>query len=66
MTSKHRYVQSYEPGEDWYWDFATEQMLSGFDLGLPTSLALPTSHPAGQPVPGPSGYVPSDWMSKLH
>ena len=22
----HRYVQSYEPGEDWFWDFAAGRM----------------------------------------
>jgi len=26
----------------------------------------PTSHPASQPIPGPSGRVPLDWRRQLH
>ena len=56
----HRLIQSYEPGEDWFYDYATDAMLDGPEL------APPTSHPAQQPVPGPAGRVPRDWMSRLH
>ncbi|GAB3396095.1 UBP-type zinc finger domain-containing protein [Humibacter soli] len=56
----HRYMQSYEPGEDWFWDFETEEALSG------PILADPTSHPLDQPAPGPEGRVPADWQSLLH
>ncbi|SLJ74100.1 Zn-finger-containing protein [Mycobacteroides abscessus subsp. abscessus] len=24
----HPFIQSYEPGEDWYWDFRTEEMFT--------------------------------------
>ena len=56
----HPVMQSFEPGEDWFWDFENEQAGSGPEL------APPASHPAGQPVPGPAGAVPPDWMSKLN
>jgi hypothetical protein len=56
----HPYVQSFEPGEDWFWSFPDDDYLDGPEL------APPSSHPAGQPVPGPAGAVPSDWMRHLH
>jgi ubiquitin-hydrolase Zn-finger-containing protein len=59
-ASGHRYMQSFEPGEDWYWDFQDENLLTG------PQLAEPTSHPSDQSVPGPGGRVPSDWVSHLH
>ncbi|MBW9207844.1 UBP-type zinc finger domain-containing protein [Mumia sp. zg.B53] len=52
----HRYVQSYEPGEDWFYDYEEESILTG------PQLAPPTSHPDDQPSPGPAGRVPRDWM----
>lgn len=55
----HRVMQSYEPGEDWFWDFGTEQMFEGPEL------AAPTSHPRSQPTPGPAGRVPADWIEQL-
>jgi ubiquitin-hydrolase Zn-finger-containing protein len=57
----HRYVQSFEPGEDWFWSYAE----NAFAEGGPR-LAPPDAHPADQPVPGPAGRVPDDWMSKIH
>ncbi|MGA0567618.1 UBP-type zinc finger domain-containing protein [Rathayibacter sp. KR2-224] len=60
LSTGHRYMQSYEPGEDWYWDYETESMLSG------PGLAEPTSHPESQPAPGPEGRVPADWQELLH
>lgn len=56
----HRYMQSFEPGEDWYWDYETEQLATGPEL------AAPTSHPDDQPTPGPAGRVPADWQELLH
>jgi len=57
----HRYVQSFEPGEDWFYDYQAETMLSGGP-----ELAPPTAHPADQPTPGPAGRVPDDWRSRVH
>jgi hypothetical protein len=55
----HRYIQSFEPGEDWWWDYREERMAEGPEL------AAPTSHPADQPAPGPAGRVPADWQAEL-
>ncbi|MER7569310.1 UBP-type zinc finger domain-containing protein [Streptomyces sp. NPDC097941] len=56
----HPVVQSFEPGEDWFWDFARNDVL---DIGL--ELAPPSSHPEAQPAPGPAGRVPQDWVRQL-
>ena len=56
----HRIVRSYEPGEDWFWDYVTEEYASG------PPLAPPEAHPVRQPVPGPAGRVPADWTRHLH
>ena len=56
----HPVIQSFEPGEDWFWDFTSETAANGPEL------APPTSHPAGQPTPGPEGSVPADWRRKLN
>ncbi len=58
-TTKHPLMQSFEPGESWFWDYRTEQMTDG------TALAPPHHHPASQPVPGPDGRVPANWQSLL-
>jgi hypothetical protein len=55
----HPVIQSFEPGESWFWDFRSAKMIDGPEL------AAPHHHPVSQPVPGPSGRVPRDWMSKL-
>jgi hypothetical protein len=60
FESGHPIAQSYEPGEDWFWDYVRGQDLSG------PSLAPPTHHPLDQPVPGPAGRVPPDWQERLH
>ncbi|HKC26687.1 MAG TPA: UBP-type zinc finger domain-containing protein [Jatrophihabitans sp.] len=59
-AAQHSIVQSFEPGESWFWDYESEDYYDG------PQLADPQSHPAGQPVPGPVGRVPADWRSKLH
>jgi len=53
-------ARSFEPGEDWYWDYRAQV----FTTGPP--VAPPTAHPADQPVPGPAGRVPGDWQRRLH
>ncbi len=55
----HRYIQSFEPGEDWFWDYVAEELVDG------PPLAPPTSHPDAQPAPGPRGRVPLDWRARL-
>ena len=56
----HRIIQSFEPGEDWFWDYASEQYADG------PRLPDPQHHPVDQTVPGPAGRVPADWMSQVH
>jgi hypothetical protein len=56
----HPIIQSYEPGEEWFWSYATEEYAEG------PPLAPPTHHPLDQPVPGPEGKVPPDWQRWLH
>ncbi|MFF7640373.1 UBP-type zinc finger domain-containing protein [Streptomyces canus] len=58
--SGHPLVQSFEPGEEWFWNFETNEM---FEAG--PELAGPASHPESQPAPGPQGRVPSDWARTL-
>jgi hypothetical protein len=56
----HPIAASFEPGEDWFWNYQTSQMVEGMKL------AAPHAHPPSQPVPGPAGKVPRDWQSKLN
>jgi hypothetical protein len=60
VDQRHPIVRSFEPGEDWFWDYATEEYLEG------PALAPPPHHPLDQPVPGPAGRVPPDWERQLH
>ncbi len=56
----HPYNQSFEPGEDWFFDYRTQDVLEG------PALAPPTSHPEAQPAPGPRERVPDDWQRHIH
>ena len=58
QESGHPIAQSYEPGEDWFWNYATGDFVAG------EPLVEPTSHPLDQPVPG--GTVPANWQTLLH
>lgn len=60
FDASHPVAQSYEPGEDWFWDYARQRDFLG------PVLAPPHHHPLDQPVPGPSGRVPPDWQRHLH
>jgi hypothetical protein len=59
-TAGHPIVQSYEPGEDWFFDYANKRYAAG------PALASPRHHPLDQPVPGPKGRVPRDWERQLN
>lgn len=52
-------IQSFEPGEDWFWSYADDEFHEGPEL------APPRSRPADQPVPGPAGAVPPDRRERL-
>jgi hypothetical protein len=56
----HPIARSFEPGEDWFWDYEAEDEADWVDL------VPPLAHPPDQPVPGPSGRVPPDWRDQLH
>ena len=56
----HPIIRSFEPGEDWFYDYRTGEFLVG------PALAAPHSHPREQPVPGPAGAVPRDWQRQLN
>jgi hypothetical protein len=59
-SSGHRLVQSFEPGETWFWDYVTSDYYDG------PRLADPQHRPLEQTVPGPHDRVPADWRSKVH
>jgi hypothetical protein len=58
----HPIIASFEPGEDWFYDYEKQGMITikGVEL-LP-----PHSHPESQPAPGPAGRVPANWQSLLN
>jgi uncharacterized protein len=56
----HPIITSFEPGERWFYDYRTEEFITG------PKLHAPHSHPLDQPVPGPAGAVPSNWQTLLH
>ncbi len=59
-ASGHPVIRSYEPGEDWFWDYTADEFSDG------PVLAAPEHHPLDQPTPGPAGRVPPNWESLLH
>jgi Zn-finger in ubiquitin-hydrolases and other protein len=59
-ATDHPIIRSFEPGEDWFWDYRTSQYAEG------PPLALPENHPLQQPTPGPVGRVPADWQNHIH
>jgi hypothetical protein len=48
----HPIIRSFEPGEDWFWNYQTNEYYDGPEL------AAPDCHPKDQTVPGPRGRVP--------
>ena len=59
-TTGHPVITSFEPGEEWYYDYSSGEFFAG------PSLPPPHSHPENQSVPGPAGLVPSNWQTLLH
>ena len=59
-ATNHWIIRSFEPGEDWFYDYRTQQAVAG------PSLAPPEHHPFDQSTPGPADKVPSDWEHHLH
>src|SRR5215213_9255294 len=46
-SSGHTVIRSFEPDEDWFWDYASNAAFEG------PALAAPAHHPRTQSVPGP-------------
>ena len=59
-AAAHPVTTSFEPGEDWFYDYRSQQFFEG------PKLPAPRAHPANQPAPGPEGKVPSHWQTLLH
>jgi ubiquitin-hydrolase Zn-finger-containing protein len=59
-AQQHPIVRSFEPEEDWFWNYATEDFVDG------PALVPPNHHPLDQPVPGPAGRVPANWEDLLN
>jgi hypothetical protein len=60
IETDHPIITSFEPGEDWFYNYQTGEFFAG------PKLPPPHSHPLDQPVPGPAGRVPSNWQTLLH
>jgi hypothetical protein len=56
----HRYMRSFEPGEDWWWDYAENAPVDG------PPLAPPDSRPDEQRPPAPRDRVPENWRDLIH
>ncbi|WP_308797526.1 UBP-type zinc finger domain-containing protein [Agromyces silvae] len=56
----HPVAASFEPGEGWFWNYATGT------AARPVPLTPPRWRPEEQECPGPNGSVPEDWQSRLH
>src|SRR3984957_9008073 len=50
----HFIMTSFEPGENWFWNYRTGKPFYG------AKLALPRSRPLDQPTPGPKGACPGE------
>ena len=59
-STGHAIIRSFEPGEDWFYDYRSDDQAEGMPL------PPPQHHPASQPTPGPAGRVPPDWERHLH
>jgi Zn-finger in ubiquitin-hydrolases and other protein len=59
-SARHPVIHSFEPGEDWFYDYSTDDYLAGPEL------VPPHHHPLDQSVPGPADRVPRDWAEQLH
>ncbi|WP_028645458.1 UBP-type zinc finger domain-containing protein [Nocardioides sp. URHA0020] len=60
QATGHPVITSFEPGEDWFWDYTTDE---GF---LGPVMCPATERPLDQTVPGPAERVPADWRDHVH
>ena len=57
----HSTIRSFEPGEEWFWNYETQDSFEGGPVLTP-----PEHHPLNQGVPGPIDRVPRDWRLHVH
>jgi hypothetical protein len=55
----HPIMASFEPGEEWFWDYRSNEPVEG------EALAPPSSRPLEQASPGPADRLPADWREKI-
>jgi Zn-finger in ubiquitin-hydrolases and other protein len=60
QSAGHPIVTSFEPLQNWFYDYEKDKIVKGMKL------RPPRSHPESQPVPGPEGKVPPNWQELLH
>jgi Zn-finger in ubiquitin-hydrolases and other protein len=60
LFAGHPIVASFEPLQNWFFDYRTGRIVKGMKL------APPRSRPASQSSPGPEGRVPRNWEALLH
>ncbi|WP_341957895.1 UBP-type zinc finger domain-containing protein [Microbacterium sp. LWH13-1.2] len=58
LQTGHPVIASFEPGEDWFWDYRSDSYAE------PVVLAPPLSHPLDQAAPGPASRLPADWRAQ--
>lgn len=56
----HAIIASFEPGENWFYDYRSGKVFDG------PVLAGPRAHPPEQAVPGPADRLPDGWEYQLH
>ncbi|MFC9083344.1 UBP-type zinc finger domain-containing protein [Streptomyces sp. NPDC057062] len=59
-SSGHPIIQSFEPGEEWFWNYTVQDYADGPEL------APPHHRPVDQPVPAPRDRVPHDCQRHIH
>ncbi len=60
VETGHPVVQSFEPGEDWFWDYVLETPSP--DLGSPT----PSTTPSPRTSPAPRTGFREDWQKYVN
>lgn len=56
----HDVIQSFEPGEDWFYSYRLRGYVDG------PILAPPDARPEDQPVPAPADRIPENWRDLIH
>ena len=58
-ATQHPIIRSFEPGETWFWDYATGEYYDG------PQLVDPQCYPDTQSAPGPASRLPANWRELL-